>query len=169
MRAVPLSILAAALGIVAIPTIGRSAVGAHAAAAGVKLPYWGSLSAGEARMRTGPGRNYPASWLYQREGLPVQVIDTYPGWRKVRDPDGAEGWMIGALISDKRTAMVKGGIAELRDTPNPDASVVWRAEPGVIGRVSHCGDGWCRLDVKGRSGYVEESRLWGVDPDEKVD
>ena len=59
-----------------------------------KTPYWASLAAGQARMRSGPGRNYPASWLYQRQGLPVQVTEVYPGWRKVRDPDGESGWMI---------------------------------------------------------------------------
>jgi SH3-like domain-containing protein len=134
-----------------------------------KTPYWASLSAGEARMRSGPGRNYPASWLYQRQGLPVQVLEVYPGWRKVRDPDGTEGWMIGNLISDQRTGMVKGGMVDLRASPDPAAKVAWRAEAGVIGRLSKCGNGWCRIDVRGRSGYIEQGRLWGVDQGEVVD
>jgi SH3-like domain-containing protein len=134
-----------------------------------KTPYWASLSAGQARMRTGPGRNYPANWLYQRQGLPVQVIEVYPGWRKVRDPDGATGWMIGNLVTDQRTGMIKDGITDLLDQPSAGAKVVWRAEPGVIGTVSHCADGWCRLNVKGRAGFVEATKLWGVDPDEKLD
>jgi SH3-like domain-containing protein len=134
-----------------------------------KTPYWGSLSAGQARMRTGPGRNYPVNWFYQRQGLPVQVVETYPGWRKVRDPDGTSGWMIGNLVSDQRTGMVKDAIADLRASPNADAKVVWRAEPGVVGRLSHCAEGWCKLDVQGRGGFVEETKLWGVDPDENFD
>lgn len=146
------------------------AVSAQAGAPALrKTPYWASLSAGQARMRSGPGRNYPASWLYQRQGLPVQVIEVYPGWRKVRDPDGTEGWMIGALISDQRTGMVKGETAELHDAPDPASRITWRAEPGVIGRLSHCGHGWCKLDVGGRDGFVEEDRLWGVDPGETFD
>ncbi|USI73111.1 SH3 domain-containing protein [Sphingomonas morindae] len=132
-------------------------------------PYWASLSAGEARMRTGPGRNYPANWLYRRQGLPVQVIEVYPGWRKVRDPDGETGWMIQNLLGAQRTAMVRGETAPLRDSPSPTAPILWRAEPGVIGRVSKCGGGWCRLDVEGRAGFVETSRLWGVDPQETLD
>jgi SH3-like domain-containing protein len=135
---------------------------------GRKTPYWASLGAGQARMRTGPGRNYPANWLYQRAGLPVRVIETYPGWRKVRDQDGTEGWMIVNLLTDQRTGMITGSIAELRDSPNPGAHVVWRAEPGVIGRISHCGAGWCRIDIAGRGGFIETGHLWGVDPDETV-
>jgi SH3-like domain-containing protein len=143
--------------------------GVSAASGPRKPPYWASISAGEARMRTGPGRQFPANWYYQRAGLPVRVLETYPGWRKVRDPDGAEGWMIANLISDQRTVMVRGGVAALRDSPNVAGHVAWRAEPGVIGRVSACEGGWCKLDVKGRAGYVETSHLWGVDPDEKLD
>ena len=145
------------------------ASGAQAAAGPRQTPYWASLSAGQARMRTGPGRTYPASWLYRRQGLPVQVIEVYPGWRKVRDPDGTEGWMIGNLVSDQRTAMVKDGPAELRDAPDGAARVRWRAEAGVIGTLSHCANGWCRLDVKGRGGFVEQAHLWGLSPGETLE
>ncbi len=162
------AIMAAALMALAIGSVLGEGAGV-ASGAVHKTPYWGSISAGEARMRTGPGRNYPASWLYQRQGMPVQVIEVYPGWRKVRDPDGVEGWMIGNLVSDQRTGMVKGGVAYLHDTPNAGAKVLWRAEAGVIGRLSRCHDGWCKIDVRGRGGYVEEERLWGVDPGEVVD
>ena len=51
-------------------------------------PYWASISAGKAMMRTGPGQNYPAVWLYVRADLPIQVVETYPNWRKISDPDG---------------------------------------------------------------------------------
>jgi SH3-like domain-containing protein len=143
---------------------------AHSAAAPQrKTPYWASLSAGQARMRNGPGRNYPVGWFYQRQGLPVQVLEVYPGWRKVRDPDGTEGWMIANLIGDQRTGMIRNGTADLLDAPNVGGKVLWRAEAGVIGTVSHCASGWCKLDVKGRSGFVEEAKLWGVDPDETLD
>lgn len=131
-------------------------------------PYWASLAAGQARMRTGPGRNYPASWLYQHAGLPLQVIEVYPGWRKVRDPDGAEGWMIANLLSAQRTAIVRAGPAELRASPAAGASIAWHVKPGAIGSVSQCGAGWCRFDVSGRGGFVETDHLWGVDPQEKI-
>src|ERR1700761_2666079 len=79
-------------------------------------PYWASISASAARMRTGPGEQYPATWLYSRVGLPVRVVGTYPDWRKVRDPDGAEGWVFAKLLTSKRTAMVIGAVRELRDS-----------------------------------------------------
>jgi SH3-like domain-containing protein len=128
-----------------------------------KPPYWASISAGEARMRTGPGRQFPASWMYKRANLPVKVVATYPNWRKVEDPDGALGWIQANLLSADRTALVVGEIASLRDKPNGAGRIIFRAEPGVVGRISDCGNGWCKFDVTGRMGYVETSNLWGVD------
>jgi SH3-like domain-containing protein len=129
-----------------------------------KPPYWASISAGKARMRTGPGQQFPASWLYQRSGLPVKVIETYPNWRKIEDPDGTQGWMQANLLSDTRTALVIGEVRSMREKPDSDARILWRAEPGVVGKISDCGRGWCRLDVLGRMGYVEMAHIWGAEP-----
>lgn len=133
------------------------------------VPYWASIAAGEARMRTGPGRNFPATWLYQRRWLPVKVVATYPAWRKIEDPDGTQGWMQANLLSEERTAMIVGDIRPLRAEPQAGAKIVWRAEPGVVGRVSRCEEGWCRFDVNGREGYVEVAHIWGVGPGEEVE
>ncbi|MGK6320444.1 SH3 domain-containing protein [Sphingomonas sp. DT-204] len=133
-----------------------------------KVPYYASISAGQARMRTGPGRNYPANWLYQRAGLPVKVIDVYKEWRKVEDPGGTQGWMLVNLLTDTRTGYVTDTIVAMRSAPEANASIQWRAAPGVVGRISKCSRGWCLFDVKGRAGYVEAIHLWGVDPGEDV-
>src|SRR3712207_2092755 len=50
-----------------------------------KTPYWASISASEALMRTGPAKTYPAKWLYRRADLPIKVLEVYPSWRKVQD------------------------------------------------------------------------------------
>jgi SH3-like domain-containing protein len=133
------------------------------------MPYWGSIAAGKARMRTGPARSYPASWLYQRADLPVRVIAAFKEWRRVEDPDGTQGWMLANLLSERRTGMVRPGApAAMLDRPVPGARLMWRAAPGVVGRLSQCGGGWCRLDVKGQAGFVETSALWGVEPGETL-
>lgn len=134
-----------------------------------KTPYWASIAAGKALMRTGPGRNFPSVWLYQRAGLPVKVVEVYPSWRKVVDPDGATGWMMVNLLSDERTGFVTGAAREVRAAPDRAAKLLWRVEPGVVGKLSHCGGGWCAFDVNGRVGYVETAGLWGVDVNEVID
>ncbi len=138
------------------------------ASAQKKPPYWASISAGKARMRTGPGREFPANWMYQRADLPVRVIETYPNWRKIEDPDGTKGWVQANLLSENRTALVTGDVREMRASADAGAIVVWRAEPGVVGRISQCARGWCLFDVLGRSGYIQTSHVWGTAPDERL-
>lgn len=145
------------------------AVATQAEAQDKKPPYWASIVPSKARIRTGPGRNFPAVWLYQRAGLPVKVTATFPSWRKIRDPDGAEGWMQSNMLSEERTGMVTGGVGEMRAKPDAGAAIVWRAEPGVVGRLRKCAGGWCDFDVKGRRGWIEAAHLWGVAADEAVE
>ncbi|MEO7276553.1 MAG: SH3 domain-containing protein [Sphingomicrobium sp.] len=154
-------LIAAALLILAAP----------AAAQDKAPPYWASIASGQAMMRAGPGRNYPGTWLYQRRDLPVRVLKLYPNWRLVQDPDGARGWMLVTLLSDRRTAIVKPGAPRpMRSVPADQAKARYLADPGVVGRISKCkGDGWCRFEVGKQDGYIRVSDLWGVTGNEAID
>jgi SH3-like domain-containing protein len=135
-----------------------------------QAPYFASIAASRAMMRTGPGRTYPGIWLYVRADLPIRVVEIYRNWRKVEDPDGTQGWMLVNLLSDTRTAIVRGAEPQpMRASPDGNAAIRFRAAPGVVGRISRCGGGWCRLDVRGRDGYIRTDAIWGVGPAETVD
>jgi len=138
-----------------------TAVGPAAAQSDVELPYWASISVDEARMRKGPSPDVPVLWEYRRKDLPVKVIARHENWRRVEDPDGTQGWMAARLLSRTRTAIVTGAVRPMREEPSVAAAVAYRAEPGVVGRISDCQDGWCRLDVKGRKGWIETDHIWG--------
>ena len=127
----------------------------------VKLPYWASISVDEARMRKGPSPDVPVIWEYRRKDLPVKVVARHETWRKIEDPDGTQGWMAARLLSRTRTAIVTGDIRPLREAASASAAVAYRAEPGVVGRITECADGWCRFDVKGRSGWIQTDHIWG--------
>lgn len=130
-------------------------------------PYWASISASQAMMRTGPGRNYPATWEYRRADLPIKVIEVYQNWRKVEDSGGTTGWIHVNLLSSTRTALVTGEeVRPMYENPDPASPVRFLAEPGVVGRVSDCRANWCRLDVNGRRGFIRAEHIWGLDAGE---
>ena len=143
---------------------------APAAAQDRQPPYWASIASGEAMMRTGPARTYPGIWLYQRRDLPVRVLQRYESWRLIEDPDGARGWMLSTMLSDRRTVMVKPGDPRpIRVQPDEASPARYLAEPGVVGRISRCRDGWCRIAVDKREGFIRTSDIWGVGEGETVD
>ncbi len=145
-------------------------VAAPAVAQDKTPPYWASIASGEAMMRTGPGRNYPGIWLYKRRDLPIRVLKLYPNWRLIEDPDGARGWMLVSLLSDRRTAIVKEGEPRpIHAEPSQMSAVRYRAEAGVVGRIDHCRDSWCHIEIGDREGFVRTSDIWGVGENEVVD
>lgn len=128
-----------------------------------EVPYWASLRYDEVRMRVGPSREYKIDWIYRRKGMPIKVLRVREGWRLVEDPEGGKGWIARSQLNPDRGAIVIGeGLADLRAEPDPASALQWRAEPGVVGKLGDCEEGWCEIDVAGRKGWVVQDRLWGA-------
>lgn len=140
---------------------------------GLPLPRYVSLKSERVNMRVGPGREYQVEWMYLKRGLPMEIIQEYDNWRKVRDPEGNEGWILHSLLSGSRTAIVapwnRGNeMVEMREQASTDSRLAASIEPGVVAPVSSCSGGWCLLDVGTARGYVRQNQLWGVYPDEEL-
>ncbi len=131
------------------------------------LPRFVSLRSNEANLRVGPGTRYPIHWVYQRRGMPLEIIEEYGNWRKIRDMEGTEGWLHHGLLSGKRTAMISGTERPLRRNPDTTAPIILKAKPMVIGTLLRCSLHWCHLEISGYKGWMEKTSLWGVYPKEQ--
>lgn len=139
---------------------------------GLPVPRFVSLKADKVNVRNGPGKDHDVAWVFKRAGLPVEVTAEFETWRRIRDADGAEGWVYHSMVSLRRTALVapwlKGETVPMRDEPNADARVVAKLEPGVLGVVKTCDGKFCRIAGDGFDGYVVQTQLFGVYPNEKL-
>jgi SH3-like domain-containing protein len=137
---------------------------------GLPLPRFVSLKAGEVNVRTGPGTRYPIQWVYHREGMPVEIVEEFDLWRKIRDAEGTTGWVHKSMLEGRRNILVKGkGGHVVRQAPEAKARPLLKVEPMVIARVVECEKDWCRVQVSGRKGWIEKKYLWGVYPAEVFD
>ena len=140
---------------------------------GLPLPRFVSLKAGRVNVRVGPGEDYKVAWVFTKPALPVEVIQEFDTWRRIRDSDGSVGWVFHSLLSGKRTAVVSpwasGDPLPIRAKGTADAAVTAFLQPGVQAAIDRCGGGWCDVSGEGFSGWIEQSQLWGVYPDEAVD
>lgn len=141
---------------------------------GLPLPRFVSLKASRINVRLGPGDDYPIAWIYTKPGLPVEVLQEYDTWRRIRDSEGAVGWVFESLLTGKRTAVVAPWAKSpeplpARASPDPAAAVAALLQPGVLSPVKSCRNGWCRLKDPRYDGWIQADRLWGVYPDEKLD
>jgi SH3-like domain-containing protein len=137
---------------------------------GLPIPRFVSLRTDPINLRTGPGVRYPVEWVYRRRHLPVEVVAEFDTWRRIRDPDGTEGWVHQSMLTGRRTAVVKGGIQLLRRTNADNAGDIASLEAGVIVNVQRCPAGpFCRVEVNGLQGWLKRDQVWGVYPDEIVE
>jgi SH3-like domain-containing protein len=148
---------------------------ATGSASGLPVPRFVSLKSDRVNVRSGPTKDHEVIWIYARSALPVEVTAEFDNWRRIRDWEGAEGWVYHSLLSGRRTAIVspsskaKNDLLPLRSSADINANVVARLQPGVQGTVKRCTGSWCRIVGDGFDGFIEQDRLWGVYPNEKIE
>jgi SH3-like domain-containing protein len=136
------------------------------------LPRFVSLKSDRINVRAGPGQDHKISWIFAKAGLPVEIVAEYENWRRIRDSEGAEGWVFHSLLSGRRTALVapwseKKTVNLMQD--RDDGAVAARVEPGVLVNLEACDGEWCRIAVKDVTGWLPQDMLWGVYPKEAVE
>lgn len=148
---------------------------------GLPVPRFVSLKSDRVHVRQGPSTEHKVLWVYQRAGLPVEVLQEFEGWRQVRDADGVVGWVLQTLISGRRTALVlpwEQKAAEQKSAATPmtplladdkdSAKPVANVEAGVIANIRSCNGRWCYVSVGDFRGYIQQKKLFGVYDGETV-
>ena len=156
-----------------LPLANRGAMAAEGvqmgSVTGLRLPRYASLRFDKTNVREGPSKTHRTAWIFQRAGLPVEIIGEFDIWRRIRDSEGAEGWVLASLLSGRRAALVapwrKAEEAQLYaklGAPN----VVAKLQSGVLANVKTCQGDWCRVFGEGFDGFIKQGDLWGVYPGE---
>ncbi len=87
-------------------------------------------------VRAGPTKDNDVAWVYTRSGLPVEITAESENWRRVRDSEGAEGWVYHSLLSGRRTAVVtmkhKDDLASIYDRADPTALLRPGSRPALL-------------------------------------
>lgn len=137
---------------------------------GLPLPRFASTKSSPVNVRMGPSRDHDVAWTFVKPGVPVEITQEFDVWLRIRDSEGAEGWVQKTLLSGKRTALVapweKKGTTPIRQAAEASAPVVAQIGPGVLVDVAECTGRWCRIQVSGAKGWIEQGRVWGAYPDE---
>lgn len=139
---------------------------------GLPLPRFVSLKTEKVNVRKGPSSDHDVAWVFQSKGLPVEITAEFETWRRIRDSDGAEGWILQNMLAGKRTALVapwkKGETVGLMDRAAKTAGVVAQLSSGVQAEIRSCDGTWCNVKTNGYSGYIEQGLVWGAYPGEIV-
>lgn len=134
------------------------------------LPRYVSLRSEKTYVRTGPALRYPIKWVYKQENLPVEIIQEFDAWRKVKDFEGDVGWIHQSLLSGERSVLIDHvEPVSMREGFSHDATLVARLEPTVVAQLETCVEEWCRVETHGYNGWIERKYLWGIYESEELD
>lgn len=160
--------------LLALPVMATFAVAAEGPS-GLPLPRFATTRSTPINVRVGPGTRYDVAWVYVKAGTPVEIVQEFDTWRKIRDVDGTEGWVHQNLLSGKRAGFAapwrKGEQIPLFESRNPDGGVRAYLGPGFRVDISKCDGAWCEVSATAQrdgggtatySGYLQQSELWGV-------
>ena len=137
-------------------------VSADRTPSGFVVPRFVSLKFSKVNGRTGPSREHPIAWQYQRRGLPLLIVAETEMWRKVRDISGDEAWVRKPALSGSRTALTMQGTS-VRSRPDASAREVARTDPQALLRIQSCREGWCEVKSEnGHKGWARQDALWGA-------
>lgn len=128
-----------------------------------------SLRADEVNVRAGPGVRYPVKWVFVRRRLPVAITAEFESWRKIRDSEGAEGWVHRAMLSARRSIVIVDKAKTLRRSASDTAPAVAQMTPGIVAKIESCDGQWCEVEVGAYSGWVRQSGLWGLRTKEVIE
>ncbi len=133
------------------------------------LPRFVSIRPGEVNIRSGPGVRYPIKWVIKKQNMPVEIIAEYEDWRKIRDIQMDEGWAHKAMLSGRRTVMVKSDKKSVFQKDDEESRVVAIAGKGTIFSVEKCTDKeFCEIKAENVSGFTTRTDLWGIYEGEKI-
>lgn len=130
------------------------------------LPRFVSIKSSEVNVRRGPSLTHRIDWVYTRKDMPVEITAEHGHWRRVRDREGAGGWVHYSLLSGVRTVIIDKDMLPLHSRADAAAPVTAQLELGVIARLGDCTPDWCQLNAAGYKGWAPKSAFWGVGPDE---
>jgi SH3-like domain-containing protein len=140
---------------------------------GLPIPRFVSLKSDRVNVRAGPNKDQEVRWIYTRVGMPVEITAEFENWRRIRDWEGAEGWVYHSLLSGRRSAVVvpdlKNDLVPLYERPDAQAPEAARLQSGVLGQLKSCNGTWCQFVGKNFAGWIRQVRLWGAYPNEKVE
>lgn len=148
---------------------------------GLPLPRFVTTRSTPINVRVGPGTKYDVAWVYKVAGTPVEIIQEFDTWRKIRDVDGSEGWVHQNMLTGGRAGYVGTWLTApvpLKIAASEEAAMAAWLTPGFPVKIANCDGGWCAVTATdhpegGRpatyTGYLQETDIWGVYQGERFD
>ena len=120
-----------------------------------------SLKNNEVNLREGPSKDYPIKFVYNKKFLPVQILDSWDNWKKIKDFEDNSGWIHISLLSGKKTAINKLKNSIIFTYNTIYSKPLARVDKGRLLFIKKCKLQWCKVSSGEYTGWIQKKSLWG--------
>lgn len=146
-----------------------------------------SVKSNKAIVRTGPSVSHKKIWTFVSAKEPVEILESFELWKKIRDVDKQEGWIHQNLLSKNNTCVIvnknTNAIKNQKNSTTPfvimtsaasgSSRTIAHLYPNVRCDVLECKNfeskysnenyqKVCHLRCNGTKGWVSHDNLWGI-------
>lgn len=134
---------------------------------GLPTPRFVTIKSSKVNVRVGPGAHFPLKWVFVKSSLPVEIIAEYDTWRKIRDFEGADGWVHQNMLVGKRNVIIKK-TSILVKKPSENGKTIAQINENAIAKLVACDEKWCQVKANDFQGWLLKENCWGVYKDEII-
>ena len=120
-----------------------------------------SLKKDEVNVRVGPSKDYPIKFTYKKKYLPLQILDKFENWKKIKDFENNSGWIHTSLLSKKKSAINIKNNSILYKKSTIFSEPIAKLETGRLVLIKKCKVKWCKITSGKYTGWIEKKYLWG--------
>ena len=149
--------------IIFIIFLSSSLYGKNGSVTGLEIPRFVSLKSNDVNIRVGPSINYPIKLKYVFQNFPMEIIDEFDVWRKLRDHEGNIGWVHKSLIKGERYILItvkNNESSELFSRPN--GKIIGLVKNKNVLELKSCTLNWCRVSKGSVGGWLLKENIWGI-------
>ena len=120
-----------------------------------------SLKKDEVNVRVGPSKDYPIKFTYKKKYLPLEILDKFENWKKIKDFENNSGWIHTSLLSKKKSAINIKNNSILYKKSTIFSEPIAKLETGRLVLIKKCKVKWCKITSGKYTGWIEKKYLWG--------
>ena len=129
----------------------------------LELPRFVSLKSNDVNLRVGPSVNYPIELKYTQNNLPVEIIDEFDVWRKIKDYKNNTGWLHKSLIKGERFVLIINLNNETKNIfSRPNGKKIGGIRNNNLLNLERCLLNWCLISHEDIRGWLSKEFVWGV-------
>ena len=120
-----------------------------------------TLKNNKVNVRMGPSKDYPIKFTYKKKYLPLEILDKFETWKKVKDLKNNSGWIHVSQLSKKKSAINLNNNSLLYKKPTIYSKPIARLEVDRLVLIKKCKIKWCKITSGNYTGWVFKNSLWG--------